>query len=319
MQTVIFISDTKPDTYPIIDNHYSWHGIHTKLTFEQFSEIYHNKKPYAIYTFGNNNIWNYLPIIFELRKKWVHLHTLPTNLDVIPCVFAGVIKHEYDSHHPLLSVISSTYNSKEKIQRPWTTLRNQTYTNWEWIIWDDSEDTKTYENLLEMQKKDLRMRVYRAPKHSGLIGEMKRLAAGVAYGSLKIIPGSHRWPTYEYHNLKLPHPDTIENGEAVTYREYETFIQSLIENSGVDPYIVKLKKGQALIWAANMLHGGSNVEGVADLNKTRLTQAIHYFFGGCEQYYHPMFSEKTTAKYATKWCNDTNNIKTYLNEKSKLQ
>jgi hypothetical protein len=140
-----------------------------------------------------------------------------------------------------------------------------------------------------------------------------------ANGSLKIIPGSHRWPTYEYHNLKLPHPDTIENGEAVTYREYETFIQSLIENSGVDPYIVKLKKGQALIWAANMLHGGSNVEGVADLNKTRLTQAIHYFFGGCEQYYHPMFSEKTTAKYATKWCNDTNNIKTYLNEKSKLQ
>ena len=183
MQTILFISDTKPEKYPTIDKHYTWYGIHKKLTFEEFSEIYHNNKPYAIYTFGNTKIWDYLFPIFEVRKKWVHLHSLPENLDIISCVFSGVIEHQYDSHHPLLSVITTTYNSKEKIQRPWTTLRNQTYKNWEWIVWDDSEDTKTYENLLEMQKKDLRMRVYRAPTHSGIIGEMKRLASGVAYGS----------------------------------------------------------------------------------------------------------------------------------------
>jgi glycosyltransferase involved in cell wall biosynthesis len=182
MQTILFISEIKPDKYPVIDKHYTWHGIHTKLSFEQFSEIYHEKKPYAIYTYGNN-IWNYLSIIFEVRKRWVHLKIIPENLDIIPCVFSGIIKHIYDNDNPLLSVITTTYNSKEKIQRPWRTLRNQTYTNWEWIVWDDSEDTKTYENLLEMQKKDLRMRVYRAPKHSGIIGEMKRLASGVAYGS----------------------------------------------------------------------------------------------------------------------------------------
>jgi hypothetical protein len=134
-------------------------------------------------------------------------------------------------------------------------------------------------------------------------------------GSLKIIPGSHRWPIYQYHDLKLPHPDEIENGESVTYREYELFIETLTRNSGVEPYIVKMKKGQALIWAANMLHGGSNVEGVTDLNKTRLTQANHYFFGDCKHYYHPMFSDVPSARYATKWCNDTNNIKTYLEGK----
>jgi hypothetical protein len=47
-----------------------------------------------------------------------------------------------------------------------------------------------------MQKKDLRMRVYRAPKHSGIIGEMKRLASGVAYGSF-IIELDHY---YEIHS-----------------------------------------------------------------------------------------------------------------------
>jgi len=186
MQTVFFISNTKPEVYPIIDKHYSWFGIHKKLSFEEFSEIYHEKRPYAIYTYDSINIWNYLPKIFEVRKKWVHLYTLPDNLDIIPCVFSGIIEHKYDVDNPLLSVITTTYNSKEKIQRPWITLRDQTYTNWEWIVWDDSEDTKTYENLLEMQKKDLRMRVFRAPKHNGIIGEMKRLASGVAYGSFII-------------------------------------------------------------------------------------------------------------------------------------
>ena len=186
MQNILFISNIKPDKYPIIDKHYEWVGIHKNLSFEEFSEIYHDKKPYAIYTYGNVNIWKYLFGIFNIRKIWIHLNTLTDNLDIISCVFSGIIEHQYDSQHPLLSVITTTYNSKEKIQRPWKTLRNQTYTNWEWIVWDDSEDTNTYENLLEMQKKDLRMRVYKAPKHSGIIGEMKRLASGVAYGSFII-------------------------------------------------------------------------------------------------------------------------------------
>ena len=131
-------------------------------------------------------------------------------------------------------------------------------------------------------------------------------------GSLKIVPGSHKWNTYEYHNLKLPHPDDIPNGEAVNYEKYENFIIDLVEAKKANPYIVKLKKGQALIWASNMLHGGCNIPGVTDLNKTRLTQANHYFFSGCDKHYHPMFSRPLEGQYASKWCNDSNNIKTYL-------
>jgi ectoine hydroxylase-related dioxygenase (phytanoyl-CoA dioxygenase family) len=131
-------------------------------------------------------------------------------------------------------------------------------------------------------------------------------------GSLKIIPGSHKWKPYEYDELKLPHPDDIENGEEVNYRVYEDFLIQLCKVKKEKPYIAKLKKGQALIWAANLLHGGSNVEGVTDFTKTRLTQAQHYFFKGCDEYYHPMFTRKYKGQYATKWCDDKNNIKTYL-------
>tara|TARA_Y100000593_G_C4316758_1_gene341346 strand:- start:340 stop:1272 length:933 start_codon:yes stop_codon:yes gene_type:complete len=131
-------------------------------------------------------------------------------------------------------------------------------------------------------------------------------------GSLKIVPGSHKWNLWEYDELNIPHPDTVEDGEKVNYREYENFIVQLVKEKKAESYIAKMKKGQALIWASNMLHGGCNVEGVTDLNRTRLTQAQHYFFKGCDEYYHPMFTKKFKGEYAKKWCSDTNNIQTYL-------
>jgi hypothetical protein len=134
-------------------------------------------------------------------------------------------------------------------------------------------------------------------------------------GTLQIVPKSHKWPVYEYEDLNLPNPDDIENGEALNYAEYESFIESLVLVNGGEKKIVPLKKGQALIWSANMLHGGCNVDGVTNFEKTRLTQANHYFFYGCDEYYCPMFSKKNKGIYAKKWCNDKNNIETYLNTK----
>lgn len=132
-------------------------------------------------------------------------------------------------------------------------------------------------------------------------------------GTLQIVPKSHKWPIIEYDTLNLPHPDEIENGEAENYLEYENFIEDLVTTMNGTKISVPLKKGQALIWAANMLHGGCNVEGITDFNKTRLTQANHYFFEGCQEYYCPMFSNKNKGIYAKKWCDENKNIKTFLN------
>lgn len=127
-------------------------------------------------------------------------------------------------------------------------------------------------------------------------------------GTLSIVPGSHRWPIYDYETLNLPHPDEQENGEEKNYRVYEDFVRQLIKskNSKITP--VPLKKGQCLIWAANLLHGGTPI---TNEKSTRLTQAIHYFYKGCNRYYHPMFSRVTKGIFADKWCNENNNIKTY--------
>ena len=110
----------------------------------------------------------------------------------------------------------------------------------------------------------------------------------------------------------FPHPDDVENGEKVLYRQYEDFLKQLTSVKKVDPHIARLKKGQALIWSANLLHGGCNIPAVTDFSKSRYIQVQHYFFEGCDIHYHPMFSRKSRGLYAKKWCSDDNNIRTYL-------
>jgi len=70
------------------------------------------------------------------------------------------------------------------------------------------------------------------------------------------------------------------------YKSYEAFIGHMIEQLGLEPHYATLKKGQAFVWSANLLHGGSRQR---DRKRTRHSQVTHYFFEGC-QYYTPRLS-----------------------------
>lgn len=130
-------------------------------------------------------------------------------------------------------------------------------------------------------------------------------------GALRIVPGSHKWGTFDYSILNFAHPDEIENGYRENYSKYEHFIRSLIKSKKAEEKTINMKKGQALIWSANLLHGGSKI---LDPSRTRKSQAIHYFFEGCEKYYSPMFSKPFHGKYAEKWCSEKNNILNFKGE-----
>jgi glycosyltransferase involved in cell wall biosynthesis len=184
MQNVLFISNDAPEFYPGIDKHYTWVPVHGDMNFERLSSLWHEHKPLALYTYGENGKWDSLSKLFNVRKRWAHLASLPKQLDVCPLIFGSMFNtHKYDKDYPLMSIITTSYKSKHKILRPMRSLQNQTYQDWEWIIWDDSEDDETYKSLLELQKKDLRIRVFKAPMHSGYIGEMKRMAGSMVTGS----------------------------------------------------------------------------------------------------------------------------------------
>lgn len=127
-------------------------------------------------------------------------------------------------------------------------------------------------------------------------------------GTLRLVPGSHRWEECDYSHMKIPHPDTRENGEQLSYREYDAFIEDLVVAKQAKVLSPSVKKGHAIVWPSNLLHGGTPV---SDPHVSRNAQAIHYFFEGCKKYYTPMFSEPMEGLYANKWCDENNNILTH--------
>jgi len=63
--------------------------------------------------------------------------------------------------------------------------------------------------------------------------------------------------------------------------------RDLVEAHNAQPDYFHAKKGQALIWAANLMHGGTKQ---LDPARTRWSQVTHYFFDNCA-YYTPMMSD----------------------------
>ncbi len=98
-------------------------------------------------------------------------------------------------------------------------------------------------------------------------------------GPLVYYPGSHALPVFTNEHIGI-NPDT--RGNPVShYPAYEKAWEALVEALDLKPLFFHAKKGQALIWAANLLHGGAAQK---DLKRTRYSQVTHYYFEGCSYY-----------------------------------
>ena len=101
---------------------------------------------------------------------------------------------------------------------------------------------------------------------------------GADCGPLVYYPGSHKLP---YASPKEVGIQVSPDQEAISHEAYEAryepYIQQEIERHPLEAHYATLAKGQAVVWAANLLHGGSQVR-VA--GSTRRSQVTHYFFEG---------------------------------------
>lgn len=109
-------------------------------------------------------------------------------------------------------------------------------------------------------------------------------------GPLHYYPGSHRLPVYDMHDLGL-FGSQIHHHKTL-YRRYEEFVADMVEALGLTRRELYIRKGQAMIWAANLLHGGSPIR---DPGRSRHSQVTHYYFSGC-MYYTPLFSDPFIGK-----------------------
>lgn len=106
-------------------------------------------------------------------------------------------------------------------------------------------------------------------------------------GPLVYYPGSQRLPelTVEHINTAFP-PETDDYTMEDLHLRYNRLISDRIARFGLKPFYATIKKGQALLWSANLLHGGALQ---VDKSRTRFSQVTHYYFEGC-QYYTPWYS-----------------------------
>lgn len=77
------------------------------------------------------------------------------------------------------------------------------------------------------------------------------------------------------------------------YALYEEYIQRQLPKIGIQPTLATIRKGQAFVWAANLLHGGSRRN---DLDRTRHSQVSHYYFEGCK-YHRPLLNSDGKIHY----------------------
>ena len=94
-------------------------------------------------------------------------------------------------------------------------------------------------------------------------------------GPLVYYPGSHKLPAISFSDLRLP-PYTryYEKYEDAIERLVEDRVGALLEGVALEPHFATLRKGQALIWSANLIHGGAPQR---DQSRTRYSQVTHYF------------------------------------------
>jgi len=177
---VLFISNNPNEIKPNDCSFTMFHLLDDINILDDFKKY----QPNVIVSISNNwdDFSNLSKLDYAIRKKWIHYHQLPEysilEKNIYHCFFSDI----FSKSNNLISVFSTTYHSGDKILRPYNSLLQQTYTNWEWVIVDDSKDMETYQQMLEMRDNDPRIRIYKRMENSGKIGEVKNEACNLCRG-----------------------------------------------------------------------------------------------------------------------------------------
>ncbi|NLR72523.1 phytanoyl-CoA dioxygenase family protein [Novosphingobium sp. ERN07] len=104
-------------------------------------------------------------------------------------------------------------------------------------------------------------------------------------GPLNYVPGSHKWPMMDNCMIGRRGADSRPESAQLPFHDAWAALIS-VQNAPTERFLAR--KGQALIWCANLLHGGS-VQ--TDPRRTRWSQVTHYYFDDCV-YYTPAHSDE---------------------------
>lgn len=112
-------------------------------------------------------------------------------------------------------------------------------------------------------------------------------------GPIQVVPGSHLWPEFLYSQIGLPVARSLGDVSSF-YREYENWVQNDLKSKEVFVQTPEMKKGDAIIWLANLLHGSPECQNPM---LSRRSQVTHYHTDQISLFYNPVFSDPLNGKF----------------------
>jgi glycosyltransferase involved in cell wall biosynthesis len=96
--------------------------------------------------------------------------------------------YDHKSRFGLISIITTTYNTPPQVlARTWASIKKQTHTDWEWVVWDDSTTDAVWQQVYGFASDErYTIKMHKSHVHSGSIGQVKRNGFMVASGDLLV-------------------------------------------------------------------------------------------------------------------------------------
>ena len=158
--------------------------INSKKDLEKLYDNHHH----ILATYGPNGdeyIRDVTSVICSrMHKRWIHYTAIdPAQFErgVNFCFIDNVVNNR-EACRPVFSIFTTCYNSFEKIDRPFKSLKNQTEKDWEWVIVDDSTDDTHFAFLKRKFRDEPKIRLFNRSGNSGSIGNVKNEAIALCRG-----------------------------------------------------------------------------------------------------------------------------------------
>ena len=218
------IIDNPNDLNKLFDPNY-----HLLITFGDTEKEYHN------YILPN--------IVNRFANRWIHksregiLNIEEFNSNVNYCYINNVIM-ERKLQRPEFSIFTTCYNTWDKFDRVYNSIKNQKLKDWEWVIIDDTplpkyNEKNHFDFLREKCKNDSRIRLYCRSENSGNIGNVKNEAVSLCRGKYileldhddEILPDCLVDAANEFHDeevgfVYMDFINIYENGDNFLYGDF---------------------------------------------------------------------------------------------------
>lgn len=120
---------------------------------------------------------------YQLKRIHINFPEMISDYELANSIVTNTINNSNKQLRPRFSIFTPTYKTGERIKRTYESLKNQTFSNWEWVVVDDSPDNETWKLLKEISNSDYRVKLHRIyPLTGGNIGLAKHRAAILSDG-----------------------------------------------------------------------------------------------------------------------------------------